>query len=186
MQGIAPGEKNETCLSRKSLLPVIRRTAFACSVLSSLIRNIPYIVNCPLLQRKAYCSTAHHSFCDIYPDTCTLPYHHKYGGMLSLLPCDRRRVLPFVHSYIYNSIVCCPWLSCKPPQTWYFVESAVEYPPPKTHICLSLHERFYFIHTLSISLVYLHRVLYPPQKCKGQYLLEILPLRSEKENRVLI
>lgn len=170
MQGVAPGERNETCLSRKLLLPVIRRTAFACSVLSSLIRNIPYIVNCPLSQWKAHCSTAHHSFCDIYPDTCTLPYHHKYGGMLSLLPCDRRRVLPFVHSYIYNSIVCCPWLSCKPPQTWYFVESAVEYPPLK-HIFVS---RFTKGFTLFIRYQYLWFIYIvsstPPQKCKGQYL----------------
>ncbi len=67
-----------------------------CQSLSALPRRAQVFTsnisqsNCPLLQWKAHCSTARHSFCDIYPDTCTLLYHHEDGDMLSLPPCDRR------------------------------------------------------------------------------------------------
>ncbi len=116
MHCITSGGKSDACLSRKSLVPVYRRTILACSVRRSLIKNIPCIGGCLSSLCSPYCSTARCPYDDTCLDTCTPLYLREVGERLSPLPCGSAGGCLCAHSYNSKSTVCCPWLSCKPPQ----------------------------------------------------------------------
>lgn len=73
MHCITSGGRSDACLSRKSLVPVCRRTILACSVRRSLIMYIPCIGGCLSSLCSPYCSTARCSYDDTCLDTCTPP-----------------------------------------------------------------------------------------------------------------